>query len=154
MLGQRRPVPGSLFLYIPDPGSRISDPGSNNSTKEEGKNTVPPLFFVDTNMTKLYFWIGIEKMFLPIHKNYSTFSKELVPKLSKIWVWIRYPEKTYFLHRILDSGCEHTVGYAQADSLRTRSRVSFRFSPTSQLTQINRQVSVPFWIALIRELAI
>ncbi len=38
----RNVYPGSLFLSIPDPdhGSRISDPGSNNSNKREGRKKI------------------------------------------------------------------------------------------------------------------
>ncbi len=46
--------PGSWFLPIPDPGSRISDPGSQNSNKREGgKKFVVIPFYVATNFTKL-----------------------------------------------------------------------------------------------------
>jgi hypothetical protein len=75
MLGQLRPVPGSLFLYIPDLilGSRIPDPTA--PTKEEGKNTVHPLFFVATNMTKLKIIIllnSYRKTLSQSIKNYSS----------------------------------------------------------------------------------
>jgi hypothetical protein len=44
--------PGSLFLPIPDPGSRIPDP--KTATKESGeKKLVVIPFFVAINFTKL-----------------------------------------------------------------------------------------------------
>jgi hypothetical protein len=46
--------PGSCFLSIPDPGSRISVPGFKNSKKREGlKQIFCPTFFVATNIAKL-----------------------------------------------------------------------------------------------------
>jgi hypothetical protein len=77
MLGQRRPVTGSLFLYIPDPRSRIPDPGSRipdptAARKEEGKNTVHPLFFVARN-NKIKNYYIIEQL----QKNVEPICKEL-----------------------------------------------------------------------------
>jgi hypothetical protein len=46
------PDPGSWFLPIPDPGSRIPDP--KTATKERGeKKLVVITFYVATNFTKL-----------------------------------------------------------------------------------------------------
>ncbi len=67
------PNPGSWFLPIPDPGSRISDPGSKNSSKREGwkKNLVVIPFYVATNFTKLKIILVLKwwrKKFGPILK--------------------------------------------------------------------------------------
>ncbi len=48
------PDPGSWFLPILDPGSRIPDPGSKNGNKRRGeKKFVVITFYVATNFTKL-----------------------------------------------------------------------------------------------------
>ena len=115
-------------FWIPDPDfypSQIPDPGSNYSNKGEGwKKNWCHTFFVATNFTKLKIILFLKcwrKKFGPIFKellkNYRTFTKTTVTKLSKIWVWnpetgIRDPEKTYFgsriqgskRHKIPDSG--------------------------------------------------
>ncbi len=71
------PEPGSWFLPIPDPGSRISDPGSKNSNKRQGwKFFFVKPFFVGTNLKKLnifYFWYAVEKNLAQFSKNYWSF---------------------------------------------------------------------------------
>ncbi len=69
------PDPGSWFLPIPDPGSRIPDP--KTATKMRGGNrfVVKP-FFVAKNFTKLklfYFLNAEEKNLGWFSKNYRTF---------------------------------------------------------------------------------
>ena len=47
------PDPGSWFLPIPDPGSRIPDPKTETKERGEKKLVVIP-FYVATNFTKLF----------------------------------------------------------------------------------------------------
>jgi hypothetical protein len=67
VLGIRDAYPGFWFISIPDPGSRILDPGSGSwisdpgsrildpttATKEESENFFVVLPFLATNITKL-----------------------------------------------------------------------------------------------------
>ncbi len=55
------PDPGSWFLPIPDPGSRISDPGSENSNKRESwkKLDVKP-FYVAKKFNKIVKYLSFE----------------------------------------------------------------------------------------------
>jgi hypothetical protein len=49
-----KPDPGSCFLPIPDPGSRISDPDPKTATKERvEKKFDVKTFYVATNFTKM-----------------------------------------------------------------------------------------------------
>jgi hypothetical protein len=101
------PDPGSWFLPIPDPGSRIPDP--KTATKERGEEKfVVIAFYVAKNFTKLQItlvWSAEEKNLGQSSKNYRTFYPKIVTKLSKIWIWdpgseIWDPEKNYSRSRI------------------------------------------------------
>jgi hypothetical protein len=102
--------PGSSFLPIPDPGSRIPDP--KTAMKDTGeKNFVVIPFFEVINFTKLnYFIFEIlkKKIWANFQRIIELFTQKFVTKLSKIWVWdpeskIRDPEKTYSRSRIQGS---------------------------------------------------
>ncbi len=79
-------------MFIPDPGSRISDPGSKNRNKREGwKKNCCQTFLCSHKFHKNvnYFIFEVLKK-----KNWANFQriielliKKIVAKLSKIWVW-------------------------------------------------------------------
>ncbi len=103
--------PGSRiwFLPIPDPGSRISDPGSKNSNKrQEWKNFFVIPFFVATNFTKLniiLFLISWRKKFGPIFQELlKILPKKLSPSPQKYGFGIRDPGSGKNLIRIPDPG--------------------------------------------------
>ncbi len=89
------------------PGSRISDPGSQNSNKKEGwkKIFVIP-FYLASNVTKLNIILVLKfwrKKFGPIFwRIIELFTQKIVTKLSKIWV--RDPGSEKNLFRIPDPG--------------------------------------------------
>jgi hypothetical protein len=83
--------PDPDFLVIPDPGSRISDPGSSNSNKREGGIFVVLPFFVVTNITKLIIILEILENYLP-RITVLFFYQKIVTKIFKIWFGIRDPE--------------------------------------------------------------
>ncbi len=89
MLRIRDVYPGSWFLPIPDPGTRIPDP--KTAIKERGEKKIYfHRFFGGTNFTKckiILFLNCRRKKLGQILKNYRTFSQKVVTKLSKIWVW-------------------------------------------------------------------
>ncbi len=95
--------PGSWFLPIPDPRSRILDP--KTATKERGwKKFSVITFYVATNLTKLQIILVLKCWRQKFRANFQRiielFTQKIVNKLSKIWVWdpgfeIRDPEKTY-----------------------------------------------------------
>ncbi len=109
--------PGCLSR-IPDPDfypSRISDPGSKNSSKREGwKKICGQTIFVATNFAKLniiLFWIRWRKKFGPIfQESFNFLPKKLSPSPQKYGFGIRDPrsgirdrEKTYSGSRIQGS---------------------------------------------------
>ncbi len=113
------PDPGSWFLPIPDPGSRIPNLGSRISdpktvTKERGeKKFVIILYFVFTNFTKLNIMLFLKcqrKKFEPIFKELLKFLPKKFSICSQIYGFgirdprsgIRDPEKTYSGSRIQD----------------------------------------------------
>ncbi len=96
------PDPGSWFLPIPDPGSRIPDP--KTATKERGEKKFCHTFLCSYKFHKIehYFSFEVlkEKMWANFQRIIELFTQKIVTKLLKIWVWdpgskIRYPEKTY-----------------------------------------------------------
>jgi hypothetical protein len=112
--------PGSWFLPITYPGSRISDPGSRskNSNKREGWKKLLSYLFVATNFTKLKIILFLKcwrKKFEPVFKELKNFlPKTLSLSSQKYGFGIRDLEKTYSgsrirfqgskRHRILDPG--------------------------------------------------
>ncbi len=105
------PDPGSWFLPIPDPGSRIPDPKTGRKERGEKKNFVK-YFFVATNFTKckiINFWTAQEKIWAKFQRIMELFTQKVVTKLSKIWIWdpesgIRDPGSGINLFRIPDPG--------------------------------------------------
>ncbi len=108
------PDPGSWFLPVPDPGSRIPDP--KTETKESGqKNFFIILSFVVTNFTKLNIILFLKcwrKKFEPIFKELLKFLPKKFSLCSQIYGFgirdprsrIRDLEKTYSRYRIPDPG--------------------------------------------------
>jgi hypothetical protein len=105
--------PGSWFLPIPNPGSRISEPGSKNSNKRERwkKLDVKPVY-VATKFNKIVNYFSFDVLKKKIWANFQRiielFTKKIVKKLFKIWSWdpgseIRDPEKTHSGSRIQGS---------------------------------------------------
>ncbi len=96
--------PGSRILLFTHPGSRISDPGSQNSNKREGWKKISCHSFLCSHkfhkienyfsfeMLKKKIWVNFLRIIWP-------FTQKIFTKLSNIWVWdpgseIRDPEKT------------------------------------------------------------
>ncbi len=113
------PDPGSWFLPIPDPGSRISDPGSKNSNKRERwKKISCHTFLCSHKFHKIVNYFSFEvlkrKNLGQFSKNYRTFYQKNCQKALKNMVLgsgirdprsgIRDPEKTYSGSRIPDPG--------------------------------------------------
>ncbi len=112
--------PGSWFLPIPDPGSRIPDLGSRildptAATKERGerKLDVKP-FYVATKFNKIVNYFSFEvlkkKFWANFQRIIELFTKKMVKKLFKIWSWDPGSGKNPF--RILDPGsrCQKGTG--------------------------------------------
>ncbi len=107
------PDPGSWFLPIPDPGSRIPDPGSKNSNKRGSwKKISCHTFLCSHKFHKIVNYFSFEVVKKKIWANFQRiielFTKKIVKKLIKIWSWdlgseIRDPEKTYSRSRIQGS---------------------------------------------------
>ncbi len=106
------PDPGSWFLPIPDPGSRIPDQKTATKERGEKKLDVKP-FYVATKFNKIVNYFSFEVLKKKIWANFQRiielFTKKIVKKLFKIWSWdpgseIRDPEKTYSGSRIPDPG--------------------------------------------------
>ena len=109
--------PGSRFLLIPNPGSRISDPGSRIpdakiATKERGEKNFCLTFLFSLKCHKIEQYFSFEVLKKKIWANFQRiielFTKKIVKKLFKIWSWdpgseIRDPEKTHSGSRIQGS---------------------------------------------------
>jgi hypothetical protein len=99
-------IPDSVFLPIPDLGSR-------NSNRDRGvKKFVVIPFFWSHKFHKIenYFIFEMlkKKIWASFQRIIELFTQKLVTKISKIWVWdpgseIRDPEKTYSRTRIQES---------------------------------------------------
>ncbi len=83
--------PGSWFLFFTHPGSRILDSDPKTATDERSEKKFDGIpFYENTNFTKLKIILVLklkEKIWGQFSKNYRTFFKKIVTKLSKIWVW-------------------------------------------------------------------
>jgi hypothetical protein len=101
------PDPGYRFLPIPDPGSRISDPGSKNSKRrEELKKNFCHTFLCSHKFHKIENYFSFEVLNKKIWANFQRiielFTQKIVIKLSKRWVWDPGSGKNLF--RIPDPG--------------------------------------------------
>ncbi len=85
------PDPGSWFLPIPDPGSWISDTGSKNRNKREGRKKICYTFLCSHKFYKIENYFSFEmlkkKIWANFHRIIELFTQTIVTKLSKIWVW-------------------------------------------------------------------
>jgi hypothetical protein len=83
------PDPGSWFLPIPDPGSRIPDPKTTTKERDEKKFVFKPFFCYKFHKIENYFILEmLKKIFLPNFQRIEEFlSKKIVNKLSKIRFW-------------------------------------------------------------------
>ncbi len=112
--------PGFWFLPIPNPGSRISDPGSKNSNKREGwKKISCHNFLCSQKFHKIAHYFSFDelkkKMWANFQRTIELLTQKIVNKLAKLWIWdpgseirdpgseIRDPEKTYYGSRIQGS---------------------------------------------------
>ena len=82
--------PGSWFLPIPDPGSRIPDP--KTVTKERGEKKICyHTFFCSHKFYKLEYYVIFEMLKKKIWANFQRIFEVFTPKifnmLSNIWVW-------------------------------------------------------------------
>ncbi len=102
------PDPGSWFLPIPDPGSRIQ----KQQQKREVKKNFCHTFLCSHKFHKIVNYFNFEvlkkKIWANFQRNIELFTKKIVKKLLKIWYWdpgseIRDPEKTYSGSRIQGS---------------------------------------------------
>ncbi len=112
------PDPGSWFLPIPDPGSRIPDPKTATKERGEKKLDVKP-FYLATKFNKIVNYFSFEVLKKKIWPNFQRtielFTKKIVKKFFKISSWdpeseirdpgseIRDPEKTHSGSRIQGS---------------------------------------------------
>ncbi len=81
--------PGSWFLSIPDSGSRIQDPRSNNNNKRGGGKIGCLYFFTARNLPKwklfnLMSCSGTKKIWANRQRILTLFTKKIVTKLSEI----------------------------------------------------------------------
>ena len=84
--------PGSWILPIPDPGSRISDPGSKNSNKREGwKKICCHNFLCSHKFHKIAHYFSFDVLKKKIWANFQRiielFTQKIINKLSKLWIW-------------------------------------------------------------------
>ncbi len=83
------PDPGSWFLPIPDPGSRIPDP--KTATKERGEKNFCHTFLCSHKFHKIvnYFSFEVlkEKIWANFQRNIELITKKIVKQLLKIWSW-------------------------------------------------------------------
>jgi len=83
------PDPGSWFLPIPDPGSRILDP--KKGTKERGEKKFFHTILCSHKFHKIdnYFSFEVlrEKIWVNFLRILELFTQKVVTKLSKIWLW-------------------------------------------------------------------
>jgi hypothetical protein len=120
-------------MFIPDPGSQISDPDFYPSRIPDPASRIPDLvsriqkqqqkrgvkknlchtFLCSHKFHKLEHYFSFEvlkkKIWANFHRIIELFTPKIVTKLSKVWVWdpgseIRDPEKTYSESRIPDPG--------------------------------------------------
>ncbi len=118
--GSRIPDPDFYPSGIPDPRSRIPDPGSKNSNKREGwKKIWSHTFLCSHKFHKIVHYFSFEVLKKKIWANFQRiielFAQKIVTKLSKVWVWdpgsgIGDPEKTYSGSQILDPGSRGQKG--------------------------------------------
>ncbi len=130
------PDQGSWLLSIPDPKSRISDPGSRiqkQQRKRRGNffSYFSYHFFVATNIIKLkiIFIFGQVKTFIsPNNRNCSTYyTKNLCHygMLSKIWVWDPGPQ----IQRQKGNGSRIRIRYTEKNknmTKRTKKQATFK----------------------------
>jgi hypothetical protein len=79
-------------MFIPDPGSRIPDPGSKNSNKRERwKKICCHTFLCSHKFHKIVNYFSFEVLKKKIWANFQwlieLFTKKIVKKLLKIWSW-------------------------------------------------------------------
>ncbi len=105
------PDPGSWFLPIPDPGSRIQKQQQKRGVKK--KLVVITFFLCSHKFHKIANYFSFEVLNKKIWANFQRiielFTQKIVNKLSKIWVWdpgsgIRDPGSGKNLFRIPDPG--------------------------------------------------
>ncbi len=112
------PDPGSWFLPIPDPGSRIPDPKSQNRNKREWwKKNFCHTFFCCHKFHKIVDYFIFEmlkkRIWASFQRIIELFTQKIVTKLSKIWVWDPGSGKNLSLiqgskrHRIPDPDPQH-----------------------------------------------
>jgi hypothetical protein len=99
--------PGSRILIFTHPGSRISDLGSKSSSKREGwKKIICHTFFGSHKFhiieNVFIFKMLMKKIWANFQRIIELFTKKIVTKLSKIWVWDPGSGKNPF--RIPDPG--------------------------------------------------
>ncbi len=117
------PDPGSWFLPIPDPGSRISDPGSKNRNKIEGWTKICcHTFFCSHKFHKIVNYFSFEMLKKKIWTNFQRiielFTLKCVTKLSTIWVWDPGSGKNLF--QIPDPGVTKAPDPGSGSRIRIR----------------------------------
>jgi len=98
-------------MFIPDPGSRIPDPGFKHSNKRERwKKNCCHIFLCSHKFHKIINYFSFEVLKKKIWANFQRiielFTKKIVKKLLKIWSWDPGSGKTYSGSRIPDPGAK------------------------------------------------
>ncbi len=131
----RTPDPGSWFLPIPDPGSRIPDPKTATKEREGWKKICCHNFLCSDKFHKIANYFSFEVLKKKIWANFQRIiellTQKIVNKLSKIWVWdpgseIRDPGKTYSGSRIQGSK-KHRIPDPDPGGLKWTSKKEKKF---------------------------
>jgi hypothetical protein len=125
------------------PGSRIPDPGSQNSNKREGwKKCCCHLCSHQFHKIENYFSFEMlkKKIWATFQRIIELLTQKIVTKLSKIWVWdpgyeIRDPGSWKNLFRILDPGVKKTQD-PRYESAALSSAMSTFYHPTFSDAQL------------------
>ncbi len=147
------PDPGSWFLSIPDPGSRIPDLGSRipdpgsripdlkTATKERGERICCPTFFCSHKNHKTENYINFElvkrKIWANLQRIIELSTQKIVTKLSKIWVWD--PRPGIRKKPIPDPGVKKAPDHGSRIRIRNTEvnyLISFPAGPSSRAIQV------------------
>jgi hypothetical protein len=104
------PDPGSWFLPIPDPGSRIPDPKTATKERGEKKN------YFNFEVLKKKIWPNFQRII-------ELFTQKIVTKLSKVWVQDPDPRSVIRKKPIPDPGSRGQKGTGSRIRIRNTGAV-------------------------------